>query len=252
MALAELIGKLKSKKQAAERSSFGHYLATVKDLASGAEIDSDECGHVLEATGKDETDLERDVNLQQQRNAWAAQLRANQQAIADRIQAERDVTTAQALLQAAHDKLKPAVDAAHDRLNDANHRFLTTMNADAMLCGNVLDQELLQREAAVSKKLFAVNNELTPLVKDREHKSHSLANREFTLAKMQARQPGDWLPAGIVQFFNQPKDIRELAADVEDLKSQVAQLDAAIAPRQQKQRELQNELNQIYAEKLKP
>ena len=105
MALAELVQKMKSKKQATARSAFGHYLEAVKPLALGKEIDADEVELILAAAGKNEDDLSRDVNLQQQRNAWHSQLMQNKQAVQDRHQAERDLAAASAALQAAYDKL---------------------------------------------------------------------------------------------------------------------------------------------------
>ena len=244
-ALAELIGKLRNKKKAAHRSKFGHYLDTVRDLASGAEIDSDEAAAVLDANGKDESSLEHDVGIQQQRFTWSAQLQANQQAGADRSRAERDLATAQQALQAAYDKLLPAVDAAHDRLNDANLRFLTTQGADSRLAENILDQELLQREAALIPELQTINSELKPLAADHGRLQTALENAEFQHTQKTRS-------TGRVAWFIQPKDARELAEIVANLQSQLSQLDALIRPRQQRQRELQRQLSEIHAEKLQP
>ena len=49
-------------------------------MPEGHTIDANECGCILESTGKDESNLEADVHLQQQRNAWAAQRDQNQKA----------------------------------------------------------------------------------------------------------------------------------------------------------------------------
>lgn len=253
MALAELIGKLRSKKQATERTAFQHYLEAVKDLASGVEIDFDEVGHYLEAAGKSETDLERDVGIQQKRLAWAAQMQANQQAVADRMASESELQVARQALQAAYDKLQPAVDLAQTRLNDANHRFLSTTQAESWLAEHILDTELLEREQAVSVKLQDVNAELKPLLIDREHKRSSLQNAELVLRQITGRSDDAWPTLGTINpLFWRTKDTIPAQERVDDLKSQLAQLDRAIEPRQQRQRELQAELNQIHAEKLKP
>ena len=245
MALAELIGKLRSKKQAAHRSEFGHYLGLIKSLASGSEIDSDEVASVLDANSKDESNLEHDVGIQQQRNTWAAQLQANQQAGKDRLLAERELQTAKAKLQEQYDRLMPAVDAAHERLNDANLRFLTTHGADSRLAENVLDQELLLREAALIPELQTINAELKPLMADRGRLQTALENAEFQHTQKTRS-------TGRVAWFVQAKDADELAEIVANLQSQLRQLDALIRPRQHRQRELQAELNSIHAEKLKP
>ena len=245
MGLTTLLDSLRNKKQAAHRSKFSHYITLVRDLASGAEIDADEAGHVLTVADKSEDDLSRDVNLQQSRNTWAAQLQANQQASTDRIAAERDLATAQRALQAAYDKLLPAVDAAHDRVADANLRFLTTQGADSKLAENILDQELLQRESALIPELQKINAELKPLVADRGRLQTALENAEFQHVQKTRS-------TGRVAWFVQSKNADELAEIVANLQSQLRQLDALIHPRQQRQRELQRRLSEIHAEKLNP
>jgi hypothetical protein len=254
MALAELIGKIRTKKMAAERSAFQHYISLIRDLATGTEVDSDEVAAVLDATERTEINLERDVNLQQQRNAWHSQRIANEQAERDRLQAERELATAQQALQAAFDKLQPAVDAARDRLNDASHRILITAGAEAWLSNsaNLLDVELLQRESAVSARLKDVIAELQPLLTDRTNKQHSLENAEFSLSRLQSRGPGNLFTgfgAAIWQVLPNEKPLRDR---VSDLRNQLAQLEEAIRPRLAEQQRLQNELQTIHAEKLKP
>ena len=250
MAIAELISKLRTKKQAAARSAFGHYLGLVRDLASGSEIDADEAGHILAAAAKTETDIERDVATQVQRNAWHSTKQRNAQAVADEAFAQRDVATAQAALQAAHDRLLPAVTLAHARLADARFRASTSGNADEFLGEHILDHELLEREQAVVVQLRDVQIELKPLVEDRSHKLHSLGNAEFHADKLSGRNPDDWLAWGVEKFFHKNQDMRKADSRVADLQSQVAQLNSAIAPRQAEQARLQAELNSIHQQKL--
>ena len=245
MTVVELIGKLRSRKQATERTAFGYYIEAVRKLASGSEIDSDEVAAVLDATGKDESNLEHDVGVQVRRFTWAAQLQANQQAGTDRLLAERELQTAKAKLQEQIDKLQPAINAAHDRLNDANLRFLTTQGADSRLAENILDQELLQREAALIPELQKINAELTPLVADHGRLQTALENAEFQHTQKTRS-------TGRVAWFVQAKDADELAEIVANLQSQLRQLNALIHPRQQRQRELQRQLSEIHAEKLNP
>lgn len=245
MALAELISKLRSKKQATERTAFGYYIEAVRKLASGAEIDADECSHILDANGKDESNLEHDVGVQVQRFSWAATMLANQQAATDRVRAERELQTAKAKLQEQYDKLQPAVDAAHDLLNDANLRYLTTQGADSKLAENILDVELLQREAALIPELQKIDHELKPLMADRGRLQTAVANAEFQHVQKTRS-------TGRVAFFVQSKNADELGEIVGNLQSQLHQLDALIHPRQQRQLELQSELNAIHQQKLLP
>ena len=253
MALAELVQKMKSKKLATARSAFGHYLEAVRALAAGGEIDADEAGHIINVAGRDESALERDVNLQQQRNAWHSQLMQNKQAVQDRYQAERDLAAASAALQSAFDKLQPAVELAQARLHDANYRHSTTLNAEAWLAGNLLDVELLQRESVLNDRLREINQELNPLLQDREHKRSSLMNADLCLRQITGRSDDAWPTFGTINsLFWRNKETIPAQERVDDLKNQLSQLEQAIHPRQQEQAKLQSELNSIHQEKLKP
>jgi chromosome segregation ATPase len=251
MTVAELIGKLRTKKRAAERSSFSHYLSLVRDLAADQEADADEVAAILDATGRTEDDLSSDVSLQQERNGRYAQLTANRQAIADRVVAERSLASAQQQLQKAIDELSPAIEAAASRLQMLDQLVITTSGAEAWLAEHILDQDLRQREAALIREIAEVNAELRPLQQDKEYKSASLGNAEFNLARLQARD-GKTYAGALESWFNTPADVKALKERIADLTNQLQQLDASIRPRQVEQRRLQSELAQIHAEKLKP
>lgn len=254
MALAELVQKLRSKKQAATKTAFSHYLQdVVKLLASGEEVDADEVGHILEAVGRTESDLERDVSLQQQRLSWAAQLQANRQATADRILAENDLRAAQSELQKAYDRLTPAIQAAESRMRTLEQITLTTYQAESRLSELILDQELLQREQSVAATLRSVCDELRPLLADQTHLQHRIAGAEFQVERLRGRGHNEWYSlTGITNAFHKDERIKKAESHLADLRSQAKQLNAAIEPRQAEQRRLQSELDSIHAEKLKP
>lgn len=253
MALAELVQKLRTKKQTAERSAFGRYLEAVRDLASGKECDADAVAELLDAAGRSESDLEHDVNVQQQRFTWHTQRAQHQQSIADRQQAERDFETARAALQQAIDRLSPAVESARTRMQVADQTAIFTMAAESHLAGSVLDTELLERESTVNHRLSEVNQELRPLLQDREHKQSSLLNAEMRLQQLTARDPDAWPGFGMINpKYWSNKDIDPARERVADLTNQIAQLDAAIKPRLQEQQRLQAELARIHEEKLQP
>jgi hypothetical protein len=177
----------------------------------------------------------------------------NKQAVLDRHQAERDLQAASAALQAAYDKLQPAVELAHERLNAANHSSLITMQAEGWLAENVLDHELIEREAAVVVQLRKVNQELNPLLQDREHKRSSLMNADLCLRQITGRSDDAWPTFGTINsLFWRNKETIPAQERVDDLKNQLSQLEQAIHPRQQEQAKLQSELNSIHQEKLKP
>lgn len=252
MALAELIGKIRAKRQAENRTTFGHYLEAVRTLASGGEVDADEVGHIIAAAGKDEESLEADVNLQQQRQQWHATLLRNRQASTDRVEAASELERAQRALQEAIRKLEPAVEAARAKLDSANHAALVTAGAEAWLSNpaNLVDKELLTREAELSDQLKAIVEELRPLQADRARVEDSIQNAEFNVSRYEART--DRTNIDLMSWFATPRSLRELQERVTDLKSQLQQLNAAITPREREQRRLQAELDSIYHAKLEP
>lgn len=255
MTVAELIGKLRTKRQAATKTAFSHYISLVRELASGGETDADEVAVVLTATGKDEASLEKDVRLQEQRYSWAATMEANQQAHADRLQAERDLREAQAKLQEAYDRLMPAIDIAQTKLNDANHRQLITQGIESQLTdpANILDIELSQRETAVAKELRAIFQELKPLEIDRTRKQTLLENLESRLAELQESAAGPWMAHVVAPWLGRVNaDIRMIESRIADVRSEWRQLDAAIRQRQATQVRLQAELAEIHRQKLLP
>ena len=151
------------------------------------------------------------------------------------VAAERDVAAAQAILQAAHDKLRPAVDAAMIGSN-AGIRVFSGACRQSAVGQHILDSELLQREQTVVRQLSEVIAELKPFLADRSHKQHSLGNAEFNLAKLESRKEGDWPSSGPMNpLFWRTRDLTPAEQLVEDLRSQVEQLDSAIAPRLERQ-----------------
>jgi hypothetical protein len=224
----------------------------VRELASGEECDSDEVAIVLESADKNEDDLSRDVNLQQQRLAWHAQRVQNQQAVSDRLQAESDLQAAQRALQAAYDKLTPAIEQAYDRLNAANHRFNTTMQAEAWLGENILDHELIEREQAIIAQLREVNDELKPLLQDQARKQTTLENLQSHVGRLREHASIPWLPLEMLGLQQANEAIKSTDARVAAVRNELQQLQEAIRPRQQKQVRLQAELNQIHQQKLLP
>ena len=256
MQLAELVQKLRTKKQAATKTAFQAYMELVTELAKDAEVDHDEAEHILKAASKSfDDDLPRNVTTKKERFARRSTMDMNRQALQDRANAEAELQRAQQALQETIDRLMPAVNMAHDRLKDANHRALISMGAENWLADpeNILDSELLARESAIVIKLREVASELKPLVADREHRQSSLMNAELNLRQLLGRNPDTWPGFGMINpKYWSTKDIKPAEERVADLKNQVRQLDEAIRPRQIEQSRLQRELDSIHAEKLKP
>ncbi|MCX7399705.1 MAG: hypothetical protein NT138_18710 [Planctomycetales bacterium] len=252
--VTKLVSDLRTERKNEHRTARGANVDLHRRLGSGAEVDANEVKRILFAAGKSDDDFEREAQKQQQRFAWHAQRVQNQQAVSDRLQAESELHAAQRALQAAYDKLQPAIDQAHDRLNAANHRFMTTTQAEAWLSDpeNILDKELLEREAAVVARLREVNNELKPLLQDQARRQTTLENLQSHVGKLREHTSIPWLPLEMLGLQQADEAIKSTDAHVAAVRNELQQLQEAIRQRQQKQVRLQAELNQIHAEKLKP
>lgn len=254
MNIATLIKSLKSKKHSAERSAFGHYMQLVRDLASGAEVDSDECSHVLEAGAVDESDLERDVGIQQQRNAWHAGRQQHWQAIGDQQQAESELAFVQNELSVALRKYQPRIDAAREKIRQSEHIRNITTHCEARLLDpeNILDRELLERESAIIAELKPIGLEIEPILQDRRHRQTSLDNSEQSLANLRKFEEDHTRFDTLVQFFSKSASQKRLESHIAEMRDEIQQLDDLIIPRQRELSRLRNELAKIHEAKLQP
>jgi hypothetical protein len=74
MSVAELIGKITTRKRQQELERVGDYRQLVKAVARGREADPDQAAAAMEAAGKSAADLEHDVAHEQRRQGMRAQL----------------------------------------------------------------------------------------------------------------------------------------------------------------------------------
>jgi hypothetical protein len=252
--MAELFVQQKQKKDHSKNRTVSEkYSDAYKALALEQEVDHDELELILAAAGKTGSQLLADVEERREKLVQLSRFKANQQAKKDRLQAEQDLQIAQQTLQEAIAKFEPALIAARQRLDAANYTEAITASAESWLCEHVQDEALLQREAALIREIAEVNAELKPLLEDREHKASSLVNAEYCLKQITGRTDDAWPTLGTINpLFWRNKDTLPAQQRVADLKSQLAQLDEAIRPRQAEQRRLQSELNEIHRLKLEP
>ncbi len=238
MALAELIGKLRSKKRATERTAFGHYLGLVRDLASGTEIDADEAGHIMAAADRTVIDLENDVATMQRRLAAAAQLSRHEAAQESFEIASRKLQDAQARFDEAYRRFQPPIDDAVNERAAWELVVLQTSSVESVLLSTVMDAELLQREAELISERREIQQKLRPLLDDRKHQSDWSSGEHYRNLDLRKKRDREGIAAS---------DSR-----MDDLTSQIRQIDAASAPMQKRLDAIADELNEIHFEKLKP
>lgn len=249
----KLINQISSDSRAEWRTAGGKYVDTQRQLAFGAELDSKQVVEVLKTAGISEQQFEKDAETMAKRVEWSAQRQRHQQSHVDHKNAEAELLNAQQAMQEAIARLTPAIQAAEAKMKAAEYVMLTTASAESNLMAdeNIIDRELLTREAEILKAMKPINEELAPLLRDRGHKEDSLRNAEFQLQRLEAREQKTFM-GSLAQWFDTPASLRSETARIADLKAQLQQLDDAIRPRLAEQQRLQNELNQIIQEKLKP
>lgn len=238
MALAELIGKLRTKKRATERTAFGHYLGLVRDLASGTEIDADEAGHIMAAADRTVPDLENDVATMQRRLAAATQLSRHEAAQESFEIAARKLQDAQARFDEAYRRFQPPIDEAVNERAAWELVVLQTSHVESVLLETVLDGELLQRESELIRERREIQSKLRPLLEDRKHLFDWQRGEHYRNIDLRKKKNRDGIAAS---------DSR-----MDDLTSQILQIDDASDPMQKRLTAIENELAEIHVEKLKP
>lgn len=250
----KLVADIRNDRKAAKRTAQGRYVDLHRRLATGEEIDSSEVMGALAATGTSEAAFEADAATMAERVEKHATMMMNRQSALDQQQASLELQRAQEAMAAAIRKLQPAIDEAQRKLNLAIHQQMVTTGCEEWLANpaNILDKELLQRESEVAEALRTVSAELQPLEADRDHKRQSLANAEHQLERIQGRGPGNtWSGFGswVWQVLPDEKPVKER---IENLKSQLRQLQQHIEPRQAERERLQRALAEIHRQKLLP
>ena len=250
MALAELIGKLRTKKQAVHRSALGHHLEAVKALALGKEIDADEVEIILAAAGKSENDLEADVAVMQKRIAAAAELAVNEASREGYEVACRKLADAQEKLDEAYRRFQPAVESAVNERAALELKILQTQNGESFLLTSVLNVELLSREDDLISERREIQQKLRPLQDDRKKLfdwSRGEHYRNIDLQKKLEESSHN----GPMRRHAQEAVTRS-DSEIDDLASRTRQIDAATLPMQKRLDAIAGELETIHQEKLKP
>jgi hypothetical protein len=250
MALAELIGKLKSKKQAVHRSALGHHLEAVKALALGKEIDADEVEIILAAAGKSENDLEADVAVMDKRIAAAAELAINEASREGYEVACRKVVDAQEKLDEAYRRFQPAVEAAVNERAALELKILQTQNGESFLLTSVLNVELLSREDDLISERREIQQKLRPLQEDRKKLFDWSRGEHYRNIDLQKKLE-ESSHSGTMRR-HALEAVTRSDSEIDDLASRMRQIDAATLPMQKRLDAIAGELETIHQEKLKP
>ncbi len=249
MHFPKLLATLRSKRQEIHRSKFSHYLDCLKALARGEEIDADEVGHILEAAGKNDSDLESDVAVMQRRLAAAEQFGKNEAAREGFEVASRKLIEAQERLEEAYRRFQPPVEAASNERAARELEIYQTQNGESILLSTVMNVELLARENELVGEKREIYQKLRPLLEDREKDMAWLRAEQDRNADLHKKMGQFTNPEG--RHLARPA-VDKSDARLADQKSRIKQFDTAIQPMQKRVDAINAEIEAIHFLKLEP
>jgi hypothetical protein len=176
--VSQLFAKRKAVVFDSQRSIRQQYLAAVKALASGQEVDEESIIQLIDELAITEQQLAADIEKQQQRNQAAAELELFRQANADvqRLTVESDRLAAER--QAFLDRWNPKAESVAKALRAAEQAILIYSQAERKLADTVLDPELIDKQKSIESRRQAISQQLYSLQQDVE-----LADRQISYAR---------------------------------------------------------------------
>ena len=228
---------------------MGKYSFSLFELAHDREVDADELRKVMDRLGKTDPDLVVDVKKKIKRLSAAEQLAQNEAAKEAFEVASRKVIDAQERLDEAWRRFLPPIDAAVNERAAWELVVLQTANSESVLLETVMDAELLQRESELISERREIQSKLRPLLEDRKHLSDWQRGEHYRNLDLQKKLSGETHDCSKRHFR---EDIAKSDSHMADLTNQIRQIDDASQPMQKRLAAIENELNEIHVEKLKP
>jgi hypothetical protein len=227
----------------AQRSVRAEYLAAVRSLAAGSEVDEESLLSLIDQLGITETQLASDIERQQQRNVAAAELELYRQANADvaRLNAEADQLAREK--QAFLDRWSPKAETNFAALRAAEQAILSYSGAERKLMENVLDPELIDKQKSIESRRQAIGQQLYSLQQDLE-----LADRQISYARsmLESAQAIEVVEGAYDRTTQVRQKNKEIA--IADAKRQLDQAQSAASQVYADRDRLKDQLRQIDAE----
>lgn len=137
------IGKRKVEKQA---QGWPEYKSLLVALARGEDVDPDHAKLLIEAMGKSQDDLAKDVTAMEKRISAVVRHRQHQEAAKQIGPADQELAGLQAKLAEAHRKYDPLIRDAQSRRQAIEAEMTATAGAEKELVNTCLDPAILERE----------------------------------------------------------------------------------------------------------
>ena len=166
MSVAGILDRIIARKKQATLSAGEQYLALVRSVAGGAEVDMDDAAQTIDDANKTAADFERDVATMQKRIAFAEQLKLKADIEKSIPQLERDAQTKRKKFWDAVHTLEPQAILAEQTLRESENRILQLSGAERSLRETCIDETLLAREAELRAKHKEIGEKLQPIEVD--------------------------------------------------------------------------------------
>jgi hypothetical protein len=250
MSINSILDRIISRKKQATLSTADAYLALVRDIATGSEVDADHAAELIESFGKDASDFEKDIALMQRRFEMASQVAEKNELQKILPALEREAELAKQKLNEAIAKLQPIAIEAERKFLDTSRRIEQFFMAENQLSGSCMDQTLLNRESEIHEKRREIVEKLRPLQDDLRRESSYLRGNEMSCVAIQQRlkeYKGNH-PAAVRYREDLARDqalVESGSITVRDLQQAVDELNAELS-------QLNNEMVAIAKAKLVP
>ncbi|MCE3018971.1 MAG: hypothetical protein ACK56W_19235 [Pirellula sp.] len=166
MSVTGILDRIIARKKQATLSAAEQYIAMVRSVAGGAEVDMDDAAQTIDDANKTAADFEKDVSTMQQRIALAEQLKLKSDIEKSIPQLERTAQAARKKFWDAVQTLEPQALLAEQTLRESENRILQLSSAERSLRETCFDETLLAREAQLRAKHKEIGEKLQPLESD--------------------------------------------------------------------------------------
>jgi len=231
---------VRGKRKQAVRQRNEQYWECVQALAESAEVDADFLVELMDALGKSEADLSKDVAKNTERRPYQTEL-VRLQGIQQTIpRLTQDVDKAQKALSDAVQKYQPAIDVAATALRAAQNEILQIPNLEDRLT-ETIDPSLIERRNTLTAQRMEIASKLRPLDADRvtceqycRAYTDSLERlnrqrRESSHIDFAARtEINQKLAQAKINESSSSKRLRTINAEISELQSQLSGVDAQL------------------------
>jgi hypothetical protein len=245
MNISQIFNRRKQHVFNSQRSVRQQYLAAVKVLASGQEVDEESIIQLIDELQITEAQLASDIERQTQRNVAAAELELYRQANADvaRLNAEADQLAREK--QAFLDRWSPKAEANFAALRAAEQAILTYGNAERKLADTVLDPELIDKQKSIESRRQAIGQQLYSLQQDLELADRQISHARSMLESAQAIEVVEGAYDRTTQVRQKNKEIA-----IADAKRQLDQAQSAASQVYADRDRLKDQLRAIDREQI--